>query len=114
MYRYVCLEILTNACNTLQRVIAYKPGQRLLLFDWGFHMKLSTFIIGSVVIVAALCSSFNATSVVLANDNDSDVKVMARKTYKRRCTNSKCKAITEGTQPIFKCKICGSNTVPQK
>ena len=77
-------------------------------------MKISTFIIGSVVIVAALCSSFNATSVVLANDNDSDVKVMARKTYKRRCTNSKCKAITEGTQPIFKCKICGSSTVPQK
>ena len=76
-------------------------------------MKLSTFIISSIVITAALCSSFNATSAIFANDNDRDVKVVARKTYKRRCTNIKCKAITEGTQPIFKCKICGSNTVPQ-
>ncbi len=77
-------------------------------------MKRVTFIISCAVIIAALCSSFNVISVVLANDNDSNVEVMARKTYKRRCTNSKCKAITEGTQPIFKCKICGSSTVPQK
>ena len=38
----------------------------------------------------------------------------AAKTYKRRCTNYKCKKISEGTQPIFKCPFCGSQTVPQK
>lgn len=38
----------------------------------------------------------------------------AAKTYKRRGTNFRCKKISEGTQPIFKCPFCGSQTVPQK
>ena len=35
-----------------------------------------------------------------------------QKTYKRRCTSSKCKQVSESTKPIFKCPFCGSSTVP--
>lgn len=112
--RRICSNIFTKACNTLQRVIICEQGINHYFLTRGVNMKRVTFIISCAVIIAALCSSFNVISVVLANDNDSNVEVMARKTYKRRCTNIKCKAITEGTQPIFKCKICGSSTVPQK
>jgi len=40
------------------------------------------------------------------------VPVLAQKTYKRRCTNYKCKMVSESTKPIFKCPHCGSSTVP--
>ncbi len=38
--------------------------------------------------------------------------VFAQKTYKRRCTNYKCKMVSESKKPIFKCPRCGSSTVP--
>jgi Zn finger protein HypA/HybF involved in hydrogenase expression len=38
--------------------------------------------------------------------------VDGQKTYNRRCTNFKCKQVSESTQPIFKCPFCGSSTVP--
>lgn len=39
-------------------------------------------------------------------------KELFQKTYKRRCTNSKCKQVSESTKSIFKCPFCGSSTVP--
>ena len=38
--------------------------------------------------------------------------IAAQKTYKWRCSNYKCKIVSESTKPIFKCPHCGSSTVP--
>lgn len=46
------------------------------------------------------------------NAQTAELPTAAVKTYKRRCTNYKCKKISEGTKPIFKCPYCGSSTVP--
>ena len=40
--------------------------------------------------------------------------ISAQKTYKRRCTNYKCKMVSESTKPIFKSTHCGFSTVPVK
>jgi hypothetical protein len=78
----------------------------------GFDMKFTAFLFGIAVLIGA-CDLF-ITTIASATETASHTSAAARKTYKRRCTNYKCKAITEGTQPIFKCKICGSSTVPHK
>ncbi len=75
-------------------------------------MKFTFFLFSIAVLLAAFDFNLDVTTSVSANETGSHASTAARKTYKRRCTNYKCKAITEGTQPIFKCKICGSSTVP--
>ena len=80
----------------------------------GFDMRFTVFLFSIAVLLAAFNFNLNVTTSVSASETGSHASAAARKTYKRRCTNYKCKAITEGTQPIFKCKICGSSTVPHK
>lgn len=68
----------------------------------------------SVTLLALAVLALGLVAVLpLATANPID-PVSAQKTYKRRCTNYKCKIVSEGTKPIFKCPHCGSSTVPVK
>ena len=74
-------------------------------------MTLTKILCGLVVLVAlhAATTTANGTATATAAD-----PIAATKTYKRRCTNYKCKIVTESTKPYFKCPHCGSSTVPVK
>ena len=67
-----------------------------------------------VTLLALIVLALGSAAVLpLATANPTD-RFLARKTYKRRCTNYKCKMVSESTKPIFKCPHCGSSTVPVK
>ena len=68
----------------------------------------------SVILLTLVVLTLGSVAVLpLATANPID-PVSAQKTYKRRCTNYKCKMVSESTKPIFKCPHCGSSTVPVK
>ena len=69
-----------------------------------------TKILGGLVILFALHAATTTAIEAAAAANP----IAATKTYKRRCTNYKCKIVTESTKPYFKCPHCGSSTVPVK
>jgi hypothetical protein len=81
-------------------------------------------VVGCALIIVAAFAATASTTAVCAKDlgrdlgtpgmaigQESDPETL-RKTYKRRCTNFKCKKVSESTQSIFKCPFCGSSTVP--
>jgi hypothetical protein len=72
-------------------------------------LRTAFLLLLACLLVVGTTSAVVATSVDTASPTAAAVK-----TYKRRCTNYKCKKVSEGTQPIFKCPFCGSSTVPQK
>lgn len=67
-------------------------------------------IVGCFLVVAILLAAPSRSSGEGVGTGEPAAAV---KTYKRRCTNYKCKKVSEGTQPIFKCPFCGASTVPQ-
>ena len=76
----------------------------------GLKMKcLRIFFVVAVVAAGTAALAVSAKSVV-AGTNVIPTQDVLAKTYKRRCT--KCKIISEGTKPIFKCPHCGGSTVP--
>ena len=72
-------------------------------------MNVRRSFAGFVVLFAAFGLAIAVMPSVSATDTN---PVAAAKTYKRRCTNSKCRIVSEGGNPIFKCPHCGSSTVP--
>ena len=72
-------------------------------------MTLTKIFFGLVVLLALHAATTTAIGTATAAD-----PIAATKTYKRRCTNYKCKIVTESTKPYFKCPHCGSSTVPVK
>lgn len=73
----------------------------------------SSAFAGFVLVVGFLAiSAFFTVGVSASAPAPETAPISAAKTYKRKCTSSKCGVISEKTQPIFKCPICGSNTVP--
>ena len=62
---------------------------------------------------AILLAAMGFTAAIMPAVSATDITpVTAPNTYKRRCTNYKCKIVSESTRPIFKCPHCGSSTVP--
>ena len=75
----------------------------------------SSTLTGIVLFVGLVAfSAFVAVGASASTPKSETTPISAKKTYKRKCTNSKCRAITEQDRPIFKCPICGSNTTPVK
>lgn len=76
--------------------------------------RLRIACLGMVACLALSAAAFPGLSAGEARaDADAvSAKEAFQKTYKRRCTNSKCKQVSESTKPIFKCPFCGSSTVP--
>lgn len=68
---------------------------------------VSCFLAVAMIVVATSFSS-GALAGTLSNDATA---ASQQKTHKRKCTNHKCKQVSESTQPIFKCPHCGSSTV---
>jgi hypothetical protein len=78
-------------------------------------MRRSSMFASFIVIACGVVLVTGLTPGVLAGGMQSNSpSIAAAKTYKRKCTSSKCGVISEKTQPIFKCPICGSSTVPVK
>jgi Zn finger protein HypA/HybF involved in hydrogenase expression len=72
-------------------------------------MKRTSLFSGIVMIIALCATAVAVASVTVAREAE---PIAAQKTYKRRCSNYKCKIVSESTKPIFKCPHCGSSTVP--
>ena len=72
-------------------------------------MNFKRSLAGTAILLAAMGFAAAIMPAVSATDI---TPATAPKTYKRRCTNSKCKIVSESTKPIFKCPHCGSSTVP--
>jgi len=75
-------------------------------------MKNALKAVSCFAAIAAIVLATSFTPATLAGTSDTNASSAAGpKTYKRRCTNYKCKIVSESTKPSFKCPHCGSSTV---